>query len=128
MKRYNTVKNIIIAILSTVVFYMTLVDGIAARTKIWGLFIIFLATWSLFDGMDLALARRKPRMLTKEQFARYKEKIAVNVEGCRGKGKDEEWLKRHIINFISHDPRKIFTGPQIRELLSLAVSEKEKSA
>lgn len=125
--KYNTIKNIIIATLSTVVFYMMLLDGISAGKKIFAVFMIFFAIWSLFDGIDADLDRRKPKLMTKKQFTRYKEKVAEKVEIRRTQGKDEAWIKNFIANYIAHDPRKIFTGPQINDLLSLA-KENEKSA
>lgn len=126
--KYNTIKNIILASLSTIIFYMTLVEKISTELEICGLIIVFAAILSLVDNVDQEVMRKEPRMLTEEQFARYKEKVTEKVETRRAQGKDEAWIKNFIANYIAHEPRKIFSGPQINELLSLAKKNEESAS
>lgn len=126
----NFLKNIIVAALATVIYQEYIVAGVSGTSKAFGIVVVYvfvIGVLEFFDGLiDCIRDRRKRiRILNKCKFTRYTEHLAETVETKRAKGKDEDYLKDFITNFITHQKRYAFSGEQIGELLSLAEDRKE---
>lgn len=115
-------KNLMIAALTTAIFYKNIVEGIPTEKIVIALVCVFMgviAVMELYDGIDqLRYGTRK--FLTKHRFQRYKRKIEKKVEIEREKGKNELWMKNFITNYVIHDKRFALSGSQLGELISLA--------
>ena len=128
----NFLKNIIVAALATVIYQEHIVAGVSGTSKVFGVVVVYvfiIGILEFFDGLiDCIRDRRKRiRILNKCKFTRYAERLAETVETKRAKGKDEDYLKNFVTNFITHQKRYAFSGEQIGELLSLAEDRKERA-
>lgn len=127
MKRYNLIKNILIAGQAGRLYCAAVVNSVPAESKVFGLIAIVAATMVLLRHLDDYFERiRYRRKITDEQFARYENWLGEKVETQRAKGKDEVYLKSFIKNFVSHDTRFVFSMKQRWTLLKLATNEGER--
>lgn len=127
MKRYNLIKNILIAGQAGRLYCGAVVNSVPAESKVFGLIAIVAATMVLLRHLDDYFERiRYRRKITDEQFARYENWLGEKVETQRAKGKDEVYLKSFIKNFVSHDTRFVFSMKQKWTLLKLATNEGER--
>ncbi|MBQ8559081.1 MAG: hypothetical protein IJ439_03750 [Tyzzerella sp.] len=121
MKRYNLIKNIILASLIVHLYCSTIPDHIPAAKIMFGMAAIFTALTILLRELDDYFERnRYRRKMTEEQFARYQNWLGAQVEIKRAKGKDKAYLKHFVRRFISHDVRFSFSIRQRWKLLKLA--------
>ncbi len=118
-------KNIMTAALITGVYANHIVADISRISKVEAILmmcVILIGALEAFDDLVIAFCeyRKKIKRLNKCQFTGYCKWLAGMVERQRSKGKDEAYLKNFITNFITREKRYVFSGEQIREILSLA--------